>query len=93
MPAWIQHTFFVSLYLRLLTQKELSMCSHSLVTATIEVDVLMVFFVSTLALEILALAVDFLSSLRLADIASEPGPGKFLGKLLRIHGRPLPIFG
>ena len=48
----------------------------------------MVFFVSILALEVLA--VDFLSSLRLADIACELG--KFSRKvLLRIYDQPLLI--
>ena len=93
MPAWIQHAFFVSLYLRLLlTHEELSFCSRSLVTlsvtATIEVLVLVVFLVFALVLEVLA--VDFMSSLRPAHIACELG--KFLRKLLlRIYDRPLPI--
>ena len=85
--------FFVSLCLQLLlTQKELSMCSRSLVTAsvtaTIEVLDLVVFLVCTLVLKVLA--VDFLSSLCLGDIACEPG--NFLRKLLfRIYDRQLPI--
>ena len=81
--------FFVSLYLRpLLTHEELSICSRtglvtSSVTATIEVLVLVVLLVFDLVSEVLA--VDFLSSLRPADITCEPG--KFLRKLLlRICG-------
>ena len=67
---------FVSLYLRpLFTHKELSICSHSLVTlsvtATIEVLLLVVFFVFALVLEVLA--VDFLYFLRFAGITFEPG--------------------
>ena len=75
--------FFVPLYLRpLFTHEELSICSRSLVTssvtATIEVLVLVIFLVFALVLEVLA--VDFMSSLRPAHIACEPG--KYLRKLL-----------
>ena len=57
-------------------------------TATIEVFVLVVFLVFALVLEVLA--VDFMSSLRPAHIACEPG--KYLRKLLlRIYDRPFPI--
>ena len=67
------HFLVVSLYLQLLlTQKELSMCSRSLVTSSVTSTMkhfaLVVLFVSILALEVPA--VDFLYSLCPADIVA-----------------------